>query len=685
MAYVPQTNSVVSFQSDPTKLLGHSSVSGTVGASIMGTVPINGIVPLTGATNLGKAVDGASGATDTGVAILVKHTADQVRTIVADGDYELLETDSLGSLHVNAESHHVFDTFNATTGWSALSTDTLNLATTTKHVTGTNALTFDKVDGAANTIFACIQKTLTSVDLGDVSAHDLLQGTFYLPTLTDVSYVFLRLGTDSSNYNEWRIPDTALTAATFLLGSQTIGDANYAGITGNGWNSAAVTYIAVGVAFDSETNTLAGIVFDEVSYHTNQHTSASLTAEVTTDINTPNINVQRVGGVATATNSGTLSGGVQRVVLATNSPATSVSGTVQVGNSSVQLTAGSNMVGSIATYQGNSPWKVELTSGSVLSTTGNSSVQLVNGTAMIGSVAVLQGTNPWVIANSSVMLATGINVIGSVATLQGTQPWLTQIVTSVATRPTPASVQLLGSNALVGSVAQAGNWLIQPASVQLLGSNNLIGSVAQAGNWFMQPASVQLMAGTNVAGSIAVLQGTNPWVTVTQASSIVGTYAEDTAHTTADKGLFTLGVRNDTMSSITSADGDYSPFAVGPIGELIVAPAPITKWTTAVTSVMSGTSVLLFSGPGASIFQYVTGVQVTNPGTTAAHVTFTEGLGAVASSMMFWAMAPAGGGSNMVFPTPIKTTLANKSISASVSAHASVYVMIEGYTVKQLT
>jgi hypothetical protein len=243
---------------------------------------------------------------------------DQVHLTTADGDYDILTTDSLGSLHVNAEAHHVFDTFNATTGWTVLGDDTANLATTTKHVTGTNALTFDKVNGAGNTTVAGIQKTLTSVDLGAVSQHDLLQGTFYIPDLTDISYIFLRLGTDSTNYNEWRLPDTALTAATFETGALALGDASYDGITGNGWDPSAITYIALGAVFDNQTDTLAGLVFDEISYHTNQHTAAILGAEVTSEVSTPNINLQKIGGSVTDKGSGNASNGSQRVVIATD-------------------------------------------------------------------------------------------------------------------------------------------------------------------------------------------------------------------------------------------------------------------------------------------------------------------------------------------------------------------------------
>ena len=116
-----------------------------------------------------------------------------------------------------------------------------------------------------------------------------------------------------------------------------------------------------------------------------------------------------------------------------------------------------------------------------------------------------------------------------------------------------------------------------------------------------------LPAGSQVIGSVATLQGTNPWVVnfqnpsilsvpvgsiITvfgQSPSIVGTYAEDVAHTTADKGVFMLGVRNDAVSSITSAERDYSPIAVDETGRNIIVPfagnyACIISYTGSVVS-----------------------------------------------------------------------------------------------------
>lgn len=54
-------------------------------------------------------------------------------------------------------------------------------------------------------------------------------------------------------------------------------------------------------------------------------------------------------------------------------------------------------------------------------------------------------------------------------------------------------------------------------------------------------------------------------------SEYSGTYAEDAAHTSADEGVFSLGVRNDVLESLGGADGDYAPLQVGAEGGLFVS------------------------------------------------------------------------------------------------------------------
>lgn len=168
-------------------------------------------------------------------------------------------------------------------------------------------------------------------------------------------------------------------------------------------------------------------------------------------------------------------------------------------------------------------------------------------------------------------------------------------------------------------------------------------------------------------------------VTVWQSPSIVGTYAEDAAHTTGEKGLFGLSVRNDELASVTSADRDYSAQTVGPVGETVTANAPITKWVrgTADLRVVLGASVTAIAAQGASVFTYITGIQLANMGSASVLVTFAGGLG----SILGYSIAPAGGGSNILYPNALKTG-ENSAFTASISGTASVLVSAQGFTAK---
>lgn len=209
----------------------------------------------------------------------------------------------------------------------------------------------------------------------------------------------------------------------------------------------------------------------------------------------------------------------------------------------------------------------------------------------------------------------------------------------------------------------------------------------------------QLPGGTAILGSVATLQGTNPWnvagsvasfaqstnasiITYLQAPSVVGTYAEDAVAAPGDKGIFALGVRNDTMSSVTSADVDYSQMSTGPVGEMITANAPINKWVQGTASMLGGTpvnggSVAVIAAQGASIFTYITGLQITN---ASANNVWLR-LDGATSSIIGFTVAPANGGSNIVFPNALKTN-ANAAFTASISGVASVYLAAQGFISK---
>ena len=287
----------------------------------IGDVDVTSVIPGTGATNLGKAIDSAVGATDTGIAMLGKVTENAETSATHEGDYDTPSLTNQRELRTRDQRTVDLANCNDSTAFTTLGNDTLNLANSTAHVFGTGAVTFDKVNGAANTIYAGIQDTITTIDIQEAFESGGFVGlSVYLPSLSNVSKVFLRIGTDSSNYNAWVWDVTTLTAATWLNLRNPTSSPDKARSIGNGWNTNAISYVSFGVEFTSETATLAGIIFDHVHMVGGRVTSTDISAAVTSSVNTPNINVHRMGGTPTDTSSGNLSAGTQRVVIATDDP-----------------------------------------------------------------------------------------------------------------------------------------------------------------------------------------------------------------------------------------------------------------------------------------------------------------------------------------------------------------------------
>lgn len=313
-----------------------------------------------------------------------------------------------------------------------------------------------------------------------------------------------------------------------------------------------------------------------------------------------------------------VAGSVAGIINTINS---SIAVNLQSTNASI-ITVGGGTTGnsSVTAYQGGA-WSTSVTGGYV---------NVIGSVLAVGSITALQGTNPWIIGNSSV------------TTIQGTTPWV------------------------VGSVITTAQGSVATAII------NISASIATN----LQSSNASVIVTGNMNASVLALQGTLPWV----IQSVVGTYAEDSAHTSGSSGLFMLGVRNDTMSSVTSTDLDYSPWTTGPVGEGIVANSPITAWVQANTSMMANVSVQALAAQGASVFTYVTGVQVTNVSPNNVYLTFTGGLGGK-SSVLGYAPAPANGGAVFTLPNAWKTGQ-NSGVSASVSGVASIFISLQGFTAK---
>lgn len=249
-----------------------------------------------------------------------------------------------------------------------------------------------------------------------------------------------------------------------------------------------------------------------------------------------------------------------------------------------------------------------------------------------GSVVAFQGTNPWVVVSSvagglfpisgsvaATITNTNVNVSGSVVATQGTTPWI------------------------VGSVY-----------------GNISGSVVTT-----QSGTVV----TSISGTITV-------GAITSGASIVGTYSEDIGHTTADKGIFVLGVRNDTVASTASADLDYTIHAVDSSGRTLIKPfASEEARLDAQTSVVSGSVTALFSSV-TGLRNYVTDVFVANTGSVAALITFRDG----STSVLGYTIAPAGGGSNIIgMAMPLRTAPGQDFCFFQSPVASILYITAKGY------
>jgi hypothetical protein len=320
------------------------------GTNNIGDVDVLSVIPGVGATNLGKAIGDVAGATDTGVVALgvLAHTDALSHTGNADGDYDRLSLTEYRELRTRDQRVIVLDRMDATTGWSALNDDAVNLATSTNHVYGTNSLTFDKANGTANTVYAMIQKTLSSISIHDIIAEGGYVGiSAYLPSLTNVVNVVMRLGTSAAAYQEWTWAVADLTAARWLPLRANIMQPS--SVTGNGWTTEDIDYVAIGVQFSGETNTLAGIIMDRCVLIGGRVTDGTLNATISSSVSTPNINMQRIGsggGSIVSVSSGATDSGTQRVVLATD----------------VALPAGTNGIGKLTANSGVDIGDVDVTS-----------------------------------------------------------------------------------------------------------------------------------------------------------------------------------------------------------------------------------------------------------------------------------------------------------------------------------
>ncbi len=156
----------------------------------------------------------------------------------------------------------VLDPMNDASSFTAFNTDTANVADSNNNILGNGSISFDKANTAANSLIAGIDKTIAKEVLTEYLGSDLISAAVFLSTLVDVASVSIRLGTDASNYSQWNVADTDLVAGWNQLSLPLSSKASQ---TGTGHDMANITYAAVLVTFDVETDVLTGILWDHLN------------------------------------------------------------------------------------------------------------------------------------------------------------------------------------------------------------------------------------------------------------------------------------------------------------------------------------------------------------------------------------------------------------------------------------
>lgn len=354
------------------------------------------------------------------------------------------------------------------------------------------------------------------------------------------------------------------------------------------------------------------------------------------------------------------------VVIASNQSPVSVAGTLNItGNPSISGTVNaiSTNVGSVITVAQGSIATVIIGGSIAASFTppANQSVSGTVGASVLGTVPVTQ-SGAW-----TTSVVGTVFVAGSVAAI------LTGTVNQSVSGTVGASIvgQLPAGTAVLGSVA-----VLQGTTPWLISSvyGNISGSVVafQGAGWSGSVAAVITNTNVNVSGSVVATQGTNPWV----MGSIVGTYGEDVPSTAADKGLFTLGIRNDTVASLVGTDLDYTGWSTDSAGRHLMKPFSADEARLDTVSSTVSTSVTALFNSVVGLRLYVTDVMIANTGSVATLVTFRDG----STSILGYTIAPAGGGSNingMAFP--MRTAPGQDFTYVNATASSVLYVTAKGY------
>jgi len=230
--------------------------------------------------------------------------------------------------------------------------------------------------------------------------------------------------------------------------------------------------------------------------------------------------------------------------------------------------------------------------------------------------------------------------------------------------------------ALTENDAGAGRIDAKRAQVMVIEDGTIRGST--------QRATVKAASTAAVAGDPALVVAVSPNNTVPTTS--VGTVAHDAADSGAP---VKVGAKaKSTLAGLTLVAADDRTDAYGDVdGVIITKPyatnADIIAGVGTASNTAADTAVTGMTGGAASVFGYITSLQITNTGALSPTVTLKNGSAGATLAVL---AAPPGGGCNVVFPVPLKITTANTTLhfacSVASGASSAVTVSAQGFKSK---
>jgi len=296
---------------------------------------------------------------------------------VVDGDYAHMSLTKWHELRTRDQRALSLQDCNDKTDVTVLSNDTTNLADSVNHVFGTGSLSFDKANGADNTVYAGVQETIASIDISEIFEDGAYAAMgILIPNIDDVKKVFLRIGTDDSNYNTFEWGVSILKANSWMSLRKPLSAPT--GYAGNGWDTNAITYVAFGVEFNAETDTLVGIIADNVHIVGGRVTDTTPNTTIVAAGATTSTNLTRVDTNPVDVGIGNAGLGTQRVSIISNQPSITVDGafypvTQPISAAALPLPAGA----STSALQTTGNTHLDGINDSLLSLSGNGSPTVV--------------------------------------------------------------------------------------------------------------------------------------------------------------------------------------------------------------------------------------------------------------------------------------------------------------------